>query len=147
VLVLGSLPGVASLTAGQYYAHPRNQFWRILGDIVGVQLSALCYAERLDAMLEAGVGLWDVVASAQRKGSLDVAMREIIYNDLRLHVAALPSLRAIAFNGTASGRARRLLADTTHALLQLPSTSPAMTLRYADKLTAWLEIRQYLSIR
>ena len=70
VLILGSLPGDASLRAGQYYGHPQNAFWRLVGGVIGRDLAALPYDERLAALRAAGVGLWDVVASAERPGSL-----------------------------------------------------------------------------
>src|SRR3546814_883544 len=71
VLILGSLPGRASLAAGEYYANPGNGFWRLLGAAVGTELAALPYAARLEALLAHGVGLWDVIAHAERAGSLD----------------------------------------------------------------------------
>ncbi len=76
VLILGSMPGVASLEAGQYYAHPRNAFWRLVGDVAGRELAALPYDDRLAALLDARIGLWDVIASAERAGSLDAAIRD-----------------------------------------------------------------------
>jgi hypoxanthine-DNA glycosylase len=144
VLVLGSLPGRASLAAGQYYAHPRNHFWRLMGDILQLPLQELPYEDRICAMLASGVGLWDVVAQAQRKGSLDADLKQVTYNDLLSLLATLPALKAVAFNGMASGRAGRFLSGTRLALLQFPSSSPAMTMAYASKLDVWLEIKRYL---
>ena len=66
LLILGSLPGDASLKAGQYYGHPQNGFWRLIGGVIGVDLVALPYPERLEALKGAGVGLWDVIAEAER---------------------------------------------------------------------------------
>lgn len=144
VVVLGSLPGVASLQAGQYYAHPRNQFWRLLGDVLGQPLTTLAYAARVEALLAAGVGLWDVLASARRQGSLDADLRELQYNDLLSTLTALPQLQAVAFNGKTAGKAATQLGELGCALLQLPSSSPALTLPYADKLALWREIGRYL---
>lgn len=144
VLVLGSLPGQASLAAGQYYAHPRNQFWRLLGDIIGQPLATLPYPERVASMLAAGVGLWDVVQSAERPGSLDADLRAVTYNDLRSQIGRLPQLAAVAFNGATAARAARHLAGLSPSLLRLPSSSPAMTMAYADKLAVWREIGRYL---
>ena len=106
VLILGSLPGRASLQAQQYYAHPRNQFWRLLGDILRQPLNALSYPERLARLRAAGVGLWDVVAAAERQGSLDAALRSVEHNDLSRLVASLPRLRVVAFNGATAARAK-----------------------------------------
>ncbi|MFN3389918.1 MAG: DNA-deoxyinosine glycosylase, partial [Allosphingosinicella sp.] len=76
VLVLGSLPGEQSLARAQYYAHPRNHFWRLIGAVAGVELAALAYPERLEALRAARIGLWDTVGSARRTGSLDGAIRD-----------------------------------------------------------------------
>src|SRR5690606_38379139 len=99
VLVLGSLPGERSLAAGRYYAHPRNRFWYLVGRVIGVDLEALAYEARLAALLEAGIGLWDTVATARREGSLDTAIREAEAAPLTSLVATLPRLRAVGFNG------------------------------------------------
>jgi hypoxanthine-DNA glycosylase len=142
VLVLGSLPGEASLAAGRYYAHPRNGFWRLIGTAIGRELEPLDYEARLAALLEAGVGLWDTVASARRRGSLDAAIREAEPNALAELVASLPALRAVGFNGQAAARVGRpRLAHTALALVPLPSSSPAhaaMPLREKEKLWAAL---------
>ena len=76
LFVLGSLPGDASLAAQRYYAHPTNQFWRLLGAAIGEELQALGYDERLARLAERRIGLWDVIASASRRGSLDQAIRD-----------------------------------------------------------------------
>lgn len=140
VLILGSLPGVASLAAGRYYAHPRNQFWRLLGAVIGIDLQSLDYEARLAALLERGIGLWDVIADAERAGSLDAAIRNPAANDLRKLVDSLPNLRTIGFNG---GTAVRIgtaqlgpLADDFR-LVRLPSSSPAHAVPFETKLMAW----------
>jgi len=146
VLVLGSLPGDASLKAGQYYAHPQNGFWRLIGGVIGRDLVSLPYIERLAALRAAGVGLWDVIASAERSGSLDAAIRSPEAADLRGLVADLPDLRAVAFNGaTASKGGRRVLADTPDlSLIDLPSSSPAYTRPLPEKAERWADIGRYL---
>lgn len=144
LLILGSLPGDASLAAGQYYAHPRNQFWRLLSAVLGADLLALPYDARLQTLQRAGVGLWDVVGSARRHGSLDGELREVEHNDLLTLIATLPALRAVAFNGkTASSRAADVEAMGLPALC-LPSSSPAYTLAYEKKLETWLQLGRYL---
>jgi hypoxanthine-DNA glycosylase len=145
VLVLGSLPGEKSLARSQYYANPRNQFWRLIGEVVERDLTALPYEERLEALLSCRVGLWDVVESASRSGSLDAAIRGHKANDLAALVQSLPELRAIGFNGGTSARiGRKQLAEVAVARVPLPSSSPAFTLPYVDKRSAWLELRRYL---
>lgn len=109
-------------------------------------LAALPYEARLIALRSAGVGLWDVIASAQRQGSLDSAIRRPDHADLPGLIATLPSLRAIAFNGkTASKLGRRILTDTPDlALIDLPSSSPAFTLALSRKTESWAILREFL---
>lgn len=140
MLILGSLPGEASLAQSQYYAHPQNRFWRLMGDLLEVDLISMAYGVRLDTLLAHRVGLWDVVAEARREGSLDSRIRGHAGNDLAGLVVSLPDLAAIAFNGgTAARLGMKALRDLAlpHAMLSLPSSSPAYTLDYAAKLTAW----------
>lgn len=146
LLILGSLPGDASLRAAQYYGHPRNAFWRLIGGVIGRELSALPYEERLAALKAAGVGLWDVIASAERPGSLDAAIRRPEAADLRGLVASLPDLRAVAFNGgTAARLGRAILADVSGvALIDLPSSSPAHARPFAEKAAAWAQLSRSL---
>ena len=139
VLVLGSLPGERSLAEGRYYAHPRNLFWRLIGEVIGRELEALGYDARLEALLGAGIGLWDTVASATRAGSLDAAIREAEHNPLVDLAETLPELRAVAFNGAKSAKiGMAALAGSELALMPLPSSSPAnASLPYAEKLRLW----------
>ncbi|AXT46005.1 MULTISPECIES: DNA-deoxyinosine glycosylase [Chromobacterium] len=144
VLVLGSLPGDASLQAGQYYAHPRNQFWPLMQAITGRPLAELAYAERLEALQQAGVALWDVIASARRRGSLDADIRDQQANDLRELAQSLPRLRAVAFNGATAARAAGQLDGLALDILALPSSSPAHTLAFDRKLEVWRQLGRYL---
>jgi len=146
VLVLGSLPGEESLARAQYYANPRNQFWRLMGAVVERDLSALGYDKRLHALLECRVGLWDVIGSATRSGSLDAAIRDHSANDLLALAQSLPDLQAIAFNGGTSARlGQRALGEAGNwERIALPSSSPAYTLSFDKKLDAWLTLRRFL---
>ena len=147
LLILGSLPGDASLAAAQYYAHPRNAFWRLIGEVVGRDLVALPYPDRLEALKGGGVGLWDVIAGAERPGSLDTAIRNAENADLAGLVATLPELRAVAFNGGLAARTgRRVLAGLDGPrLIDLPSSSPAHARPLADKAAAWSMLRDVLA--
>lgn len=150
LLILGSLPGEASLQAGRYYAHPRNAFWHLCGAVLDVDLAAMPYESRLAALLEGGIGLWDVVRSGERRGSLDADLRAVEGNPLRELAASLPDLVAVGFNGGTASRIGRSLLDTTTALalIDLPSSSPAhaaMTL--AEKTDRWLALRPFLTER
>ena len=146
LLILGSLPGDASLKAAQYYAHPQNAFWRLTGGFIDRDLATLPYADRLEALKAAHVGLWDVIAGAERQGSLDGAIKNAEAADLRRLIAGLPQLRAIAFNGATAARiGRRSLADTGLTLIDLPSSSPAFTKPIAEKAEAWSVLAAFLS--
>ena len=146
LLILGSLPGDASLQAGHYYAHPQNGFWRLVGGVIGVDLAALPYAERLQALTAAGVGLWDVIARADRPGSLDGALRNVEAADLNRLIDGLPALRAIAFNGGTAARLgrRSLSARADIALIDLPSSSPAYTRPLPQKAAAWAVLEAFV---
>jgi hypoxanthine-DNA glycosylase len=140
LLVLGSFPGGASLAAGQYYAHPRNHFWPILGALWGVALPALPYRSRLAELRRRGVALWDVYAACVREGSLDSAIEQARPNDLAGLVARLPRLALIAHNGGESARSMRVTAALGVPVVRLPSTSPAnASWSFERKLAAWRE--------
>jgi hypoxanthine-DNA glycosylase len=145
VLVLGSMPGAASLAANEYYAFRHNQFWRIVGEIAGVPHDAP-YARRTAALKRCRIALWDVVASCVRPGSLDAAIREdsVRVNDFAAFLAAHPAIRRVCFNGRKAEAAwRRRVAPTLAGtrLLEyrvLPSTSPAHAgMSYRAKLRIW----------
>lgn len=148
VLILGSLPGEASLAQSQYYAYKHNKFWELVGDVINEDLRGMQYAARLRTLLAHHVGLWDVVAQAKREGSLDSKIRDHAGNDLPGLIDSLPKLAAIAFNG---GTAERIgmKALGHHAgrlhIVRLPSSSPAHTLSYAEKLRSWRALRTWLT--
>ena len=145
VLILGSLPGDASLAAGQYYGHPRNSFWRLMEGVINTPLVALPYAQRLNALLTHGVGLWDVIAEARRSGSLDADIRDPAANDLVAFIDTLPALRLVAFNGGTAARLGGRLIGARVATLALPSSSPAYAARtFLEKAAAWAALRDAL---
>lgn len=137
-LILGSFPSEASLAAGQYYAHPRNQFWCILGNVLGHRLPELPYPQRLLVLLAHGVGLWDVLGACERAGSLDADIRAARANDFAVLRHRAPKLARVLFNGQAAGRFAPQFLEAGLEVAVLPSTSPAhagMTLQ--DKLARW----------
>jgi hypoxanthine-DNA glycosylase len=146
VLILGSLPGERSLAEARYYAHPQNRFWHLVGGAIDVDLPALAYPARLEALRQHRIGLWDVIASAERQGSLDTAIREPQPNALCDLTASLTALRAVAFNGgTAAKIGTQLLKDSGLAMLPLPSSSPAYAaMPLAQKQQAWMGLRKFL---
>ena len=138
LVLLGSFPGAASLAAGQYYAHPRNQFWPLLSALLSEDLVALDYASRLQRLREHGLGLWDVIAECEREGSLDSAIREARYNDLGGLRRRAPQLVAVAHNGGESARAMRITGRLGLQVFRLPSSSPAnASWSFERKLAAW----------
>ncbi|WP_413861945.1 DNA-deoxyinosine glycosylase [Candidatus Aalborgicola defluviihabitans] len=144
VLILGSFPGVRSLQLQQYYAHPQNQFWKLLQAIWPAsprETSLDSYEKRSKWLLEHGLGVWDVYASCEREGSLDTAIRHAVPNDIAaLH---LPQLAAIAHNGGESFKHARHTRTLGLPVYQLPSTSPAnASWTFERKLAAWREVME-----
>ena len=147
LFVLGSLPGDASLAARRYYAHATNQFWRLLGTAIGEDLASLGYELRLERLACRRIGLWDVIASASRRGSLDQAIRDAQHNRIEHLLHDFPDLRAIAFNGTAaSAVGRKLIGQPprTVRLIDLPSSSAANTRPFAEKSGIWSVLGEFL---
>jgi double-stranded uracil-DNA glycosylase len=145
ILILGSLPGDASLKVRQYYAHPRNHFWQLIGDVIGRNLVMLEYPARIRALRDAGIALWDVVGEAHRHGSLDQKIQYAQLNDLCTFVSRLPDLKVIAFNGKKAGSLGAPAFDGQPVdLLHLPSSSPAYTLDLRTKAKHWVALARYL---
>jgi double-stranded uracil-DNA glycosylase len=143
-LVLGTMPGTASLRAGEYYAHPRNAFWSIVGDVFGFD-AALDYESRVQLLAKADIAVWDVLQSCERAGSLDARIdgSSVVANDFARFFAEHRRIERVCFNGgTADALFRRhalpSLDGLTAALVRLPSTSPAnASITPAAKLRAW----------
>ncbi len=147
ILILGSFPGVASLDAQQYYAHPRNQFWKLVSDLVDVNLVILPYEARLPLLHKHHIGVWDVIANAQRKGSLDTNIRNAVDNDLISLLTTMPQLHTIGFNGgTATRTGLKALGEYAgkYNIVTLPSSSPAHTMPYSAKLAVWQELKHHV---
>jgi TDG/mug DNA glycosylase family protein len=149
VLVLGSMPGLASLRLRQYYGHPHNAFWKIMAEVLGLD-AALGYPQRTAALKSRQVAVWDVLATCRREGSLDTAIEpgSVVPNDFAAFMADHPAITRICFNGSAAERLFRrhvlpgLTLDNAVELLRLPSTSPAHAgMPYAEKLRAWQVVR------
>jgi hypoxanthine-DNA glycosylase len=158
ILILGSLPGSASLAAQAYYAHPRNHFWRIFGILLDEpNLAERSYAQRLRVFKHHRIGLWDVVGRAQRQGSLDQNLKNITPNPLAELLPQLPQLEAIAFNGQTAARigqsqlGQRPLPNNpllkNIALYVMPSTSPANTMPFTEKVAVWKMLENNNALR
>ena len=140
VLVLGNMPSVLSLTHGQYYGNPRNAFWRICAAIYDFDPNAP-YEQRTAALIRHGLAVWDVLRSCRRAGSLDSAVERdsMVPNDFDTFFTANLRIDLLLFNGAAAeANYRRLVRDTARVpSIRLPSTSPAHTMRFDDKLAHW----------
>jgi len=147
VLILGSFPSEASLAARQYYAHARNHFWPILGEVLGEPLARLPYAERLSRVKAHRVAIWDTIVECERAGSLDAAIRNAERGEIRRVHRIAKGLRAVCFNGKTAARAKAAWADAGYHTLVMPSTSPAYTLPFAEKLARWRALASVLDER
>ena len=152
ILILGSMPGIASLEALQYYAHPRNVFWPIMADLFSFDAET-DYAQRIAQISEAPVILWDTLKRCDRPGSLDANIKRasVEANDIPGLLAEHRGIRAVACNGaTSANYFRRLILPQIPAvfeieLLPMPSTSPANAgMSFAQKLTAWRRLLDYI---
>jgi hypoxanthine-DNA glycosylase len=147
VLILGSFPSEASLAARQYYAHPRNHFWPIIGAILGEPLAELPYGDRLSRVRAHGIAIWDTIVACERAGSLDAAIRNAERGEIARVRRVARALRAVCFNGRMAARAQPAWAAAGYATLIMPSTSPAYTKPFAEKLAAWRALRDFLEER
>jgi TDG/mug DNA glycosylase family protein len=152
IIILGSMPGVASLKAVQYYAHPRNAFWPIMGELFGVDHKAI-YESRIGELKKQPLILWDTLQACYRPGSLDsnIDINSAQANDFPALLQRFPEIRAIAFNGAASGKYFRKLVVpilpgvTDIELLRMPSTSPANAgMNFEQKLVAWRRVLDFI---
>ncbi len=139
-LILGSFPSVASLGKAQYYGHPQNQFWRLVGSVIGEPLPEMEYERRLRTLLEHRIGLWDVIGACSRKGSLDSDIRNPRHNDFAPVTRVAKKLRRVCFNGQTAGKMEPLFGAWGFETLVLPSSSPANTMSFEQKLKQWRRI-------
>lgn len=139
LLILGSMPSVESLHQSFYYAHPRNCFWPMLAQILNEEKPG-SIEEKKAMLIRHRIALWDTVHSCLREGSLDSAIRSARPNDFQTLYQSCPDLRTVIFNGVAAQQLyQRLVSrqDARFRFLRMPSTSPAYTLKYENKLSAW----------
>ena len=144
MLILGSFPSEASLAARQYYAHPRNHFWPILGAVLGEPLAQLPYGDRLSRVRAHRVAIWDTIVACERAGSLDASIRSAERGEIARVRRVARGLKVVCFNGNTAGRAEPAWSAAGYATLVLPSTSPAYTRPIAEKLAAWRRLRRFL---
>ncbi len=152
IVILGSMPGVVSLQAAQYYANPRNAFWAIIAQLFGID-NDCSYESRVQQVSRLPLILWDTLKACHRQGSLDskILRQQIEANDIGWLLDQYSGLRTIVFNGAASEKYFNQLvkpdlpAWRELALLKMPSTSPANAgMKYEQKLQAWRRLLDYL---
>ena len=145
MLILGSVPGAKSLQMQQYYAHPQNQFWRILFHLFDKEFSE-DYESRINLLKDNKVAIWDVIESCERKGSSDAEIKDEIDNNIAGLIEDHPSIRVIFCNGQKSYKnlLKILGKDFKIPIVCLPSTSPLHTVRFEEKLESWKMIKDYL---
>lgn len=153
VLILGSMPGKASLDADQYYAHSRNYFWLFMQKLFDISLQ-LDYQQRCELLTQQGVGVWDVLESCQRSSSLDsdIQTDSIVANDFATLFITYPNINTLFFNGQKAAQCyqryvQRNLPESIRDKVQLvlPSTSPAnASISYKDKLVSWSQIKDHV---
>lgn len=154
IVILGSMPGVASLQAYQYYGNPRNYMWSILYALFdeGREPDSV-YENKLLFALSHGIALWDVIAACERKGSLDSNIKQVIPNDIAGLLRLYPNVETLVCNGTKSfselnkhfGSAPEI---TQRVVLRMPSTSPIPTKHYRgleDRLKAWQAVKKSIN--
>ena len=144
MLIIGSMPGVASLQAAQYYAYKYNQFWPIMFDIFEAGRTPKNYQDKLDTLLKNHLGLWDALATCTRCGSLDSHIKTPIPNDFPALFKQYSAVHTLLFNGQAAAAYFKRFYGwelPSKTLLILPSTSPTnASLSYAQKLACWKKI-------
>ncbi|MCB8817442.1 DNA-deoxyinosine glycosylase [Desulfosporosinus shakirovi] len=147
ILILGSMPGVESLRLQEYYANPRNQFWKLIYALFELEPSR-SFEERVSFVKSKGIALWDVIENCLREGSLDSAIKEEKVNNFRGLFKAYPSIKTVLFNGGKAYETYKkwvgfeALPDIR--FLKLTSSSPANTKKYEEKLREWGSIKGFL---
>jgi len=139
VIILGSFPSEESLRQKQYYANPRNHFWKVLGAVLDIDLESLPYEERMKKLLAHHIGIWDAYAQCERTGSLDNNIRDPVANDF--FCIRTPHLKRIFCNGRKASQVASMLPFEPDIL---PSTSPAHTMTLPEKIAAWNIIKEFL---
>ncbi len=145
ILILGTMPGQASLEKQQYYGYTHNSFWKIMFDMFNIPFSA-DYKERQKLIKSRDIALWDTIASCQRQGSSDTAIKDIKYNNIGKFLKDNAAVKAVFFNGQFAHKVfiKGIAGNISIDIFVLPSTSPANTVKYDKKLKEWLKIRAFL---
>lgn len=125
VLILGSFPGIASLEKQEYYGHPQNLFWKLVGDVINEDMVSMSYSKRLTTLKKNRIGLWDVLQTCSREGSLDSNIKSEQKNQFNLLKKKAPKIKRVFFNGKKAGSYHKILEELGYETTILPSSSPA----------------------
>jgi hypoxanthine-DNA glycosylase len=137
ILILGSLPGDVSIRRHQYYGHPGNDFWRLLGRILGEDLQGMNYQNRLETLKRNKIGLWDVFKAGKREGSEDAKIKNEEINQFSMLKELAPNLKLVLFNGKKSGEYEPILREMGYETKVLPSSSGANRRFLKNRIFEW----------
>lgn len=139
ILILGTMPGIASLTKQEYYANPRNHFWRIMYTLFDTLPVSDSFEEKIQLLQKNKIGLWDVLENCERKGSLDIYIKNHKENDFEMLFKQYPTIHTIVFNGKESHKyfIKKFGEIEGITYYVMPSTSPANTMSFENKLKIW----------
>ena len=142
ILILGSIPGVISLTKQEYYGNKNNQFWKIIYSIFDTLPVSDHYDEKISLLIQNKIGIWDVLANCERKGSLDMHIKNQTENNINELLLQFPKIKQVLFNGKESYRYFNNKFGSIEGISYhvLPSTSPANTMKFEEKLRLWREV-------
>jgi hypoxanthine-DNA glycosylase len=138
-LILGTMPGIASLTKQEYYGNPRNHFWRIMYTLFDTLPVSDNFEEKIQLLQKNKIGLWDVLENCERKGSLDIHIKNHKENDFEMLSKQYPAIHTIVFNGKESHKyfIKKFGQIEGITYYVMPSTSPANTMSFENKLKIW----------
>jgi hypoxanthine-DNA glycosylase len=139
ILILGTMPGIASLTKQEYYGNPRNHFWRIMYTLFDTLPVSDSFEEKIQLLQKNKIGLWDVLENCERKGSLDIHIKNHKENDFEMLFKQYPTIHTIVFNGKESQKyfIKKFGQIEGITYYVMPSTSPANTMSFENKLKIW----------
>lgn len=140
ILILGSLPSDQSIRKGQYYGNPGNDFWKLVGAAIDIDLAGLSYAGKIASLKKHGIGLWDVFRSSEREGSMDGSIVQPEMNDFRCLAEWMPKLELICFNGKKAGENEGVLQALGYKTVVLPSSSGANRRNGAERAKVWKRV-------
>ncbi len=145
ILILGSLPSDESIRKQQYYGNPGNDFWRLISEVIGVDITALDYSARIEKLQEHGIGLWDIFSTSEREGSLDSNIKNEEINDFSNLMNVAPNLQLVCFNGKKAGKLENLFREYAIETKVLLSSSGANRGYSEKRMIEWKSIANFIA--